>query len=97
MVLDSHETTRPEVRSSVVRALDWPVLIAGPGSIDISLYLLFRAVRQHSTVSLTGESADELFGGYPWFHHPGFTQVGTLPVDAGAQPRPAGAVRPAAG
>jgi asparagine synthase (glutamine-hydrolysing) len=59
--------------------MDWPVLIAGPGSMDISLYLLFRAIRGQSTVALTGESADELFGGYPWFHHPEYGRPGTLP------------------
>ena len=38
---------------------------------DTSLYLLFRAIRAHSTVALSGESADEVFGGYRWFHDPG--------------------------
>jgi asparagine synthase (glutamine-hydrolysing) len=33
-----------------------------------SLYRLFQAVRAESTVALSGESADEIFGGYPWFH-----------------------------
>ncbi|GAA3725360.1 hypothetical protein GCM10023082_24210 [Streptomyces tremellae] len=40
----------------------------GIGDRDNSLYLLFSAVRRHSTVALSGESADEVFGGYPWFH-----------------------------
>src|SRR5262249_39256839 len=35
---------------------------------DASLYLLFRAIRERSTVALSGESADEVFGGYLWFH-----------------------------
>ena len=35
--------------------------------MDTSLYLLFQAIRQHSTVALSGESADEVFGGYRWF------------------------------
>lgn len=79
IVLGNREMTEAEIRRQVVRAMDWPVLIAGPGSMDISLYLLFRAIRGQSTVALTGESADELFGGYPWFHHPEYGQPGTLP------------------
>jgi asparagine synthase (glutamine-hydrolysing) len=46
------------------RARDLPSL----GDLDASLYLLCKAVREHSTVALSGESADEVFGGYPWFH-----------------------------
>ncbi|GAA1858781.1 asparagine synthase (glutamine-hydrolyzing) [Asanoa iriomotensis] len=79
VVLGSAEMTQPAVREAVVRALDWPILIAGSGSMDISLYLLFQAIRQRSTVTLTGEAADELFGGYPWFHFKEYTQTGTLP------------------
>lgn len=36
--------------------------------MDTSLYLLFKAIRAQSTVALSGESADEVFGGYRWFH-----------------------------
>ncbi|MFE0155593.1 asparagine synthase (glutamine-hydrolyzing) [Nonomuraea sp. NPDC059007] len=79
VVLNADDMTQREVRQAVVRAMDWPVLIAGPGSMDISLYLLFKAIREHATVAITGESADELFGGYPWFHHPEYTRPGTLP------------------
>ena len=43
---------------------------AGLGDMDSSLYLLFKAIREHSTVALSGESADEVFGGYRWFHDP---------------------------
>ncbi|MGH3974326.1 MAG: asparagine synthetase B family protein, partial [Pseudonocardiaceae bacterium] len=79
IVLGNDEMIAPAIRRAVVRAMDWPVLIAGPGSMDISLYLLFKAIRPHCTVALTGESADELFGGYPWMHHPEYGQPGTLP------------------
>ncbi len=46
------------------RARDLPSL----GQFDTSMYLLFKAIRNHSTVALSGEAADEIFGGYPWFH-----------------------------
>ncbi|MFM9368699.1 asparagine synthase (glutamine-hydrolyzing) [Streptomyces sp. Da 82-17] len=79
IVLTNNDMIEPSVRSAVIRAMDWPILVAGSGSMDISLFLLFRAIREQCTVALTGESADELFGGYPWFHHPEFTYPGTLP------------------
>lgn len=66
----SHTTLRvaPEQvlaqEDAVLRARDLP----GWGELDSSLYLLFQQVRQHTTVALSGESADEVFGGYPFFH-----------------------------
>jgi asparagine synthase (glutamine-hydrolysing) len=41
--------------------------LPGWGDLDASIGLLFEAVRRSSTVALSGESADEIFGGYPWF------------------------------
>jgi asparagine synthase (glutamine-hydrolysing) len=38
------------------------------GQFDTSMYLMFAALRERSTVALSGEAADEVFGGYPWFH-----------------------------
>lgn len=37
------------------------------GQLETSLYLLFKAVKQEATVALSGEAADEVFGGYVWF------------------------------
>ena len=51
----------PDVRRTVVTARDLPI---GLGDMDASLYLLFKAIREQSTVALSGESADEVFGGY---------------------------------
>jgi len=48
------------------RAHDLPVF----GDMYTSMYLLFRGLRERSTVALSGESADEVFGGYPWYHRP---------------------------
>ena len=65
IMLDGAEMADPSVRAAAVGARDFPV---GLGDRDNSLYLLFKAIRGHSTVALSGESADEVFGGYPWFH-----------------------------
>ncbi|MGW7307597.1 asparagine synthase (glutamine-hydrolyzing) [Streptomyces sp. NPDC054835] len=64
IVLDPQALADPEVRASMVRARDLPT---GFGDMDASLYLLFRAIREQSTVALSGESADEVFGGYQQF------------------------------
>jgi asparagine synthase (glutamine-hydrolysing) len=76
IVLNSDQLADPEVRSRVIRARDIP---AGFGDMDASLYLLFKAIRQHSTVALSGESADEVFGGYQQFFDEEARQAETFP------------------
>ncbi|MEV0371278.1 asparagine synthase (glutamine-hydrolyzing) [Streptomyces sp. NPDC050636] len=65
VVLDPHALLDPEHRAAVVAARDSPI---GVGDMDTSLYLFFGEIKRHSTVALSGEAADEVFGGYPWFH-----------------------------
>ncbi|ALG13079.1 asparagine synthase (glutamine-hydrolyzing) [Kibdelosporangium phytohabitans] len=67
IVLDHGVLSDPELRRKVVTARDIP---NGLGDMDGSLYLLFKAIRGKSTVALSGESADEIFGGYKQFHDP---------------------------
>ncbi|MFG2915304.1 asparagine synthase (glutamine-hydrolyzing) [Kitasatospora sp. NPDC048298] len=74
--LDAADLTDPSRRSVVLRARDLP---NGVGDMDTSLLLLFQGVRRHSTVALSGESADELFGGYRWFHDPETIAVEDFP------------------
>ncbi|GAA4565722.1 asparagine synthase (glutamine-hydrolyzing) [Planotetraspora kaengkrachanensis] len=80
IILDSADLMDPAVRDAVLRARDLPI---GIGDMDTSLYLLFKAIRGHSTVALSGESADEVFGGYRWFHDPEAVNAGTFPWLAG--------------
>jgi asparagine synthase (glutamine-hydrolysing) len=76
IVLDSDQLADPDVRAKVIRARDIP---AGMGDMDASLYLLFKAIRGHSTVALSGESADEVFGGYQQFFDPEAQRATTFP------------------
>jgi asparagine synthase (glutamine-hydrolysing) len=49
------------------------------GQIETSLYLLCKAIKREATVALSGESADEVFGGYPWFHDEQAVKGDTFP------------------
>lgn len=42
--------------------------LPGMSDIDGSLLYFCRQVKKHHVVALCGECADEIFGGYPWFH-----------------------------
>ncbi|MFW5995657.1 MAG: asparagine synthase (glutamine-hydrolyzing) [Halanaerobiaceae bacterium] len=42
--------------------------LPGMADIDTSLYLFCRKVKEKFTVAVSGECADEIFGGYPWFY-----------------------------
>ncbi|MFG2292843.1 asparagine synthase (glutamine-hydrolyzing) [Streptomyces sp. NPDC048603] len=76
VVLNPADLSDPGVRRATVGARDIP---NGFGDLDSSLYLLFKAIRERSTVALSGESADEVFGGYPWFHVEALTRAATFP------------------
>lgn len=55
----------------VANALDEAVIERGvPGFVDIdsSLMLFCKEVKKDFTVCLSGECADEIFAGYPWYH-----------------------------
>ncbi|MDT7801569.1 MAG: hypothetical protein QOI78_5002 [Actinomycetota bacterium] len=76
VMLNPSELSDPAVRRAVLKARDIP---AGLGDMDTSLYLLFKAIRGESTVALSGESADEVFGGYRWFHDEKAVNADTFP------------------
>ncbi|HEX5494216.1 MAG TPA: asparagine synthase (glutamine-hydrolyzing) [Mycobacteriales bacterium] len=76
VVVSTAELMAPATRAATLRAADLPTPL---GDMYTSLYLLFRAIREHSTVALSGESADEVFGGYPWFHQPALADADTFP------------------
>ncbi len=41
--------------------------LPGMADVDASMLLLCRAIKSQATVALSGECADEIFGGYPWY------------------------------
>lgn len=53
--------------------------IPGMADIDSSLLLFCKNVKKEMTVSLTGECADEIFGGYPWFFRDDALNSNTFP------------------
>lgn len=44
--------------------------LPGMADVDSSLYLFCKEIKKNFTVALSGECADEIFGGYPWYHRP---------------------------
>ncbi|MBX6351211.1 MAG: asparagine synthase (glutamine-hydrolyzing) [Clostridia bacterium] len=58
-----------------MRARDLP----GMADVDASLLLFCRAIKRHATVALSGECADEVFCGYPWFRREDAIAADTFP------------------
>lgn len=52
-----------EALFAAVEARDLP----GMADVDSSLLLFCKQVKKSNTVALSGECADEIFGGYPWY------------------------------
>lgn len=64
--LECSEVQLADTLYAAVDARDYP----GMADIDASLLYFCSIVKQHNSVALTGECADEVFGGYPWFYRP---------------------------
>ena len=73
IVIDTPELA--EYLEDAMIARDMP----GMADIDSSLLLFCKNVKPYATVSLTGECADEIFGGYPWFFRDDALHSGTFP------------------
>ena len=68
----------PELATALEDAMiarDFP----GMTDVDSSLLLFCKHVKNDATVTLTGECADEIFGGYPWFFREDALNSNTFP------------------
>ncbi len=73
VVLDTPELA--DALEDAMIARDFP----GMADVDSSMLLFCKNVKNDATVTLTGECADEIFGGYPWFFREDALQSGTFP------------------
>ena len=53
--------------------------LPGMADVDSSLYLFCKEVKKDFVIALSGECADELFGGYPWFTNSDMVNANTFP------------------
>ena len=68
--------------TDLVNALDDALIgrdLPGMADVDSSLYLFCKEVKKDFVIALSGECADELFGGYPWFTNEDMINANTFP------------------
>ncbi len=53
--------------------------LPGMADVDSSLLLFCREIKRSATVAISGECADEIFGGYPWFYRDDLLNLGVFP------------------
>ncbi|MGN1411989.1 MAG: asparagine synthase (glutamine-hydrolyzing) [Oscillospiraceae bacterium] len=56
----------PELVNALYLSVDAKDL-PGMADVDASMLLLCKAIKEQFSVALSGECADEIFGGYPWY------------------------------
>lgn len=73
IVIDNAELANTLIPATLSRDLP------GMADVDTSLYLFCREIKKQATVALSGECADEIFGGYPWFRRSELINANTFP------------------
>ncbi|MBQ8515510.1 MAG: asparagine synthase (glutamine-hydrolyzing) [Ruminococcus sp.] len=68
----------PELAAALIPAMEARDL-PGMADVDSSLLLFCGDIKKHVTVGLSGECADELFGGYPWYRDADIRQTEGFP------------------
>ncbi|MCX7614987.1 MAG: asparagine synthase (glutamine-hydrolyzing) [Clostridiales bacterium] len=73
VVLDNGDLADALTASTIARDLP------GMADVDSSLLLFCEQIKRNYTVALSGECADEVFGGYPWYHNKSILFEETFP------------------
>ena len=81
--LECGSQTQADLLYESVDAHDLPCM----ADVDSSLLYFCGEVSKNHKVVLTGECADEVFGGYPWFHKESFLTCHTFPWTPNLSPR----------
>lgn len=76
----------PELAESLSAAVDARDL-PGMADVDSSLLMFCGEIKKHATVALSGECADEIFGGYPWNNNPEIYEKDEFPWSYSTQER----------
>lgn len=79
IVLDNNDVADALYQSTLARSLP------GMAEVDSSLLLFCREVKKTHTVALSGECADEIFGGYPWYSNPDVLFAADFPWSGNTQ------------
>ncbi len=73
--LECETAKQADLLTASVDAHDLPCM----ADVDSSMLYFCSVVKQTHKVALTGECADEIFGGYPWFHKKECFEADTFP------------------
>ena len=73
IVIDTPELVKELDNACIAR--DFP----GMADVDSSFLLFCKYIKPYATVTLSGECADEIFGGYPWFFKKDCLESNTFP------------------
>jgi asparagine synthase (glutamine-hydrolyzing) len=73
--LECDEENLADLLSVSMHSKDLP----GMADVDASLLYFCELVKRDNKVALTGECADEIFGGYPWFYRDELLNANTFP------------------
>lgn len=73
--LECNNEIQADYLLKAVDARDLPCM----ADVESSLLYFCSLVSKDVRVALTGECADEIFGGYPWFHKPELQHTGNFP------------------
>lgn len=73
--LECDNRTQADYLYKAVDARDFPCM----ADVESSMLYFCELVSKSNQVALTGECADEIFGGYPWFHNKALWNKNTFP------------------